>query len=379
MVMKFLLLLLLFHCVDTKTVVYISLEGDELIALYNLQPDGSLDLLESYDTLGGVGPLAVNPSRTHLYASVRSTQELKSYRVNPSTGQLSLVNTIPDVDNSNYISVDSSGQFLFSSYNRAGQVAVWDIRAGAVQAGSAIVTPTTRCAHMFLQDAKTQQYAFVPHTCSNAIYQFAFQNGNLVANTQEPVLDAGEETALFFFSRQPQPRHIVMHASIPYVYSSNEADNSVTRYKLDESTGQLEKMDTVTTLPFTWLLLDRLGKNTASQIHLTPDQRFLYVSNRGHNSIAGFAVNDKDGSLLSIGHFGTEAVPRAFGITPDGQFLLVAGEDSGRAASYRIDGRTGMLTQLSVVPVGQAPKWVEIVHLPGGGDPVMVNLEPSGR
>ena len=87
-------------------------------------------------------------------------------------------------------------------------------------------------------------------------------------------------------------------------------------------------------------------RNTCSQIHLTPSARFLYVGNRGHNSIAGFAVDRATGRLTPAGHAPTEAVPTAFGLDSGGSLLFAAGTASGRLASYRINGETGALTPL---------------------------------
>ncbi len=117
-------------------------------------------------------------------------------------------------------------------------------------------------------------------------------------------------------------------------------------------------MQTITTLPAGFT-----ARNTCSQIHLTSSGRFLYVANRGHNSIAGFAV-DGSGHLTSVGHVSTEAVPSAFGLDPAGHFLFAAGTASGRLASYRINGETGALSPLSTYAVGQRPAAV-LVTRPG--------------
>ena len=117
-------------------------------------------------------------------------------------------------------------------------------------------------------------------------------------------------------------------------------------------------MQTVTTLPDGYT-----ARNTCSQIHLTPSGEFLYVGNRGHNSIAGFAVNQANGRLTAIGHVSTEAVPSAFSLDPTGHFLFAAGTATGRLASYRINNETGALTPLSTYAVGQRPAAVTAVHL----------------
>ena len=100
------------------------------------------------------------------------------------------------------------------------------------------------------------------------------------------------------------------------------------------------------------------GKNSCSQIQITPSGKFLYAPNRGHNSIACFAVDATTGHLTPRGHQPTETIPRAFSLDPTGTFLYAAGLESGRLAGYRIDETTGLLQPLEVYPVGTRPMWV---------------------
>ena len=116
-------------------------------------------------------------------------------------------------------------------------------------------------------------------------------------------------------------------------------------------------MQTFTTLPDGYT-----ARNTCSQIHLAPSGQFLYVANRGHNIIAGFAV-DGTGRLTAIGHASTEPVPSTFCLNPEGHFVFAAGTESGRLASYRINGETGALTPLTTQTVGQRPAAVLITRL----------------
>jgi 6-phosphogluconolactonase len=91
---------------------------------------------------------------------------------------------------------------------------------------------------------------------------------------------------------------------------------------------------------------------------LQPSGRFLYVSKRGHDSIACFAVNAGSGRLTTLGQQPTEQTPRVFGIDPSGSFLYAAGQSSGKLAAYRIDPSRGALHALQVYDVGARPLWV---------------------
>jgi 6-phosphogluconolactonase len=137
------------------------------------------------------------------------------------------------------------------------------------------------------------------------------------------------------------------------VYSSNEQGNSVTVYTYESNKGNLHPIQTVSTLPKGYD-----GQNSCSQIQITPNGKFLYAPNRGHNSIAGFRVNLNNGHLSPIAQTPTEAVPRAFSIDLQGTFLYAAGLETGKLAAYRIDQESGELEPNNVYDVGKGPMWV---------------------
>ena len=134
----------------------------------------------------------------------------------------------------------------------------------------------------------------------------------------------------------------------------------MTVYALDRSTGTLTAGQTVTTLPegFT-------GPSPCSQIQIHPSGRHLYASNRGHNSIASFAVDETTGTLTPTGWAECEPVPRAFSLDPTGHFLFAAGLETGNLVGFSIDQRSGRLTRLETYAVGAVPMWVLITRLAG--------------
>jgi 6-phosphogluconolactonase len=215
-----------------------------------------------------------------------------------------------------------------------------------------------------IQTDPSNRFAFVPHIARlndnvleppkdapgpNVIYQFRFDAhaGSLTPNTPLQLEMEGNLG----------PRHFCFHPSQDVVYFSDEQGCSVTGYRLDTSTGTLSAFQTVSTLPDGYT-----ERNTCSQIQLTPAGNFLYVPNRGHNSIAGFAVA-ADGRLTAVGRVATEAVPSAFSLDPEGKFVYAAGSATGRLASYRINGETGALTPLETYTVGRRPMWVLTTRL----------------
>jgi 6-phosphogluconolactonase len=104
------------------------------------------------------------------------------------------------------------------------------------------------------------------------------------------------------------------------------------------------------------------GVNACAEIKVHPSGRFLYVSNRGHDNIAGFALDDH-GRMTALGQTPTEKTPRSFDIDPSGQFLYAAGESSGKLATYQIDAKTGTLKLVKTMDVGKTPWWVFAVEM----------------
>ena len=120
----------------------------------------------------------------------------------------------------------------------------------------------------------------------------------------------------------------------------------------------MKLLQTVSTLP-----KDFKGTNACAEIKIHPTGRFLYVSNRGHDSIACFKVDAQDGKLTAIGQEPTEKTPRSFDLDPSGKFLLAAGEGSGKLAVYRIDAEAGTLKRVQAYEVGKNPWWAMLVDL----------------
>ena len=199
-----------------------------------------------------------------------------------------------------------------------------------------------------IQTDPSNRFVFVPHIAGrgpNAIFQFRFdeRSGELTPNDPASASPEAEDG----------PRHFRFHPDKDLVYTSNEQGGSVTAWAFDRDSGTLAPVQTVSTLP-----ADYDGRNSCSQIQITASGRFLYAPNRGHNSVASFAVDETTGRLTATGRVATEPVPRAFGLDPSGSFLFVAGLESGRLASYRVDGERGTLTPLETYALGETPMWV---------------------
>jgi 6-phosphogluconolactonase len=151
----------------------------------------------------------------------------------------------------------------------------------------------------------------------------------------------------------------VFHPNGRRVYVIGELDGSIYVFDYDAATGQLKDKQTVSALPS-----DFQGKPSAADLHITPDGRFLYGSERTSSTLAGFKVDPVNGTLSAIGSVPTEKQPRGFNIDPSGRYLLAVGQLSHALSSYRIDAESGKLVKLKAYPMGKNPNWIEIVDLP---------------
>ena len=333
----------------SRLITYVALADDNKIATLALNcRTGVVERVDETELSGGPGPLAISPDGQRLYAAIRSTYEMSSFRVDPANGHIEHLGTIGLSSDPCFISTDRTGRFLLSAYYGAGGVAVHAIdETGAALPDPVMWRQTMHKAHCVQVDM-TNRFTFLPHVGeSNTIFQFLFdpESGRLSDNEPLQV-------------EQPEgfgPRHYCYHPNGRFVYFDNEQGSSVTAYRFDSAAGTLTPFQTVSTLPGGFD-----GNNSCAQIRITPSGRNLYASNRGHDSIAMYAVDDVTGSLAFLGAEPTVPTPRAFGIDPSGSCMLVGGLDSGELASYRIDQTSGRLDHLTTTYVGRQPMWVLI-------------------
>lgn len=138
------------------------------------------------------------------------------------------------------------------------------------------------------------------------------------------------------------PRHVAFHPHHDWLYVINELDSTITKCDYDATSGTIAPGPTVSTLP-----TDFFGENTCADIHIHPSGRYLYGSNRGHDSIAVFVVDPFTGMLTAQGHTSTEGrTPRNFTLSRDGRYLLAANQDTGDVVVFRIDGDTGRIAAI---------------------------------
>jgi 6-phosphogluconolactonase len=342
--------------------VYVAAQDDNKVGIYTMDGDtGALSHQSDAAMPGGPSLLAISPDKRTLYVSHREALSLSSHRIDHATGGLTRTGSVSVEDWPAFLSTDRTGRHLLVAFYGGARAGVYPVGADGELGGQATESLSTADgAHAILTD-RSNRFAYVPHIAyiqdnvleppknilgPNVIYQFRFnaETGRLTPN--DPlVLEMGGFLG---------PRHYTYHPSLDVVYFSDEQGSSVTAYNMD-SEGRLSAFQTISTLPE-----GHTERNTCSQIQVTADGRFLFVPNRGHNSIASFAVDAGSGQLTPADRVATEQVPSAFSIDPQGKFLYAAGSESGRLASYQINGDTGEMNPGEVYDVGKRPMWVLI-------------------
>jgi 6-phosphogluconolactonase len=249
-----------------------------------------------------------------------------------------------------HLAIDPTGRLLVTANYAAGTVAVLPIDAqGALgPVADSVALPGDPGPHRTEQPSShphhvpfdpTGRFVLVPDKGLDQVFVFRLDGalGKLVANDPPGVKTRAGAG----------PRHIAFHPSLPVAYVINELDSTVTTYRYDAARGALMPQQIVPSLPASFT-----GNNTGSEIAVAPSGRFVYGSNRGHDSIVAFAVDPTSGWLSPVGWEPTQGkTPRFFALDPAGNFLYAANEASDTIVTFRVDAATGELA-----PTGQIVK-----------------------
>jgi 6-phosphogluconolactonase len=332
---------------------FVSLQDDDKILVFTIGAGtGKLTQTGEAAVSGGPAALAISPDRNFLYVGRRGALDIASFSIDQATGGITQIGSAPLQGEPVALATDRKGRYVLSAYYYQRTAAVHRIENGAAVTPAVEWLMTASGAHS-IQTDPSNRFAFVPHIANrgpNQIYQFKFDEdtGHLTPNSP-PRVEPTEHLG---------PRHFCFHPSLDILYFTDEQGCSVTAYRLDTGAGTLQAFQTISTLPKGYS-----DSNSCSQIQITPNGKFLYAPNRGHNSIAGFSVDPSTGTLSAAGHAATQAVPRAFNLDPQGKFVYAAGLETGNLTSYVIDQATGELTPSEIYPVGKRPMWVLTTEL----------------
>lgn len=325
--------------------------GGKSEGVYMLSLNTKTGQMENLGLAGAVDNpsfLALHPNKPLMYSVGQGTDAEGNRRgmasalaISPDDGQLTLMNQDVTVgEGPCHVAVDRAGRHILAANYNTGSVAVLPINddgslgatTGFEQHEGSSVNPKRQegpHAHCVKLDA-AGKFAFVMDLGLDKImvYRYDDVTGKLEANDPP------------FASVAPGagPRHFAFHPNGHFAYVVNELDNTVTAFAYDSAAGHLEEIQTIGTLPEAF---DK--ENSTAEICVHPSGRFVYASNRGHDSIACFSVDATTGQLTNLGQVSTGGnVPRNFNLSPDGKFLLAANQQSNNVVAFRINSETGL-------------------------------------
>lgn len=337
------------------TAVYVSNAGSKDIHVLAMDRDsGRLTALETVPVGGSEGPspsslpLAVTPDRRFLIAALRIAPfPAVTFAIDPASGRLARRSSTYLADSMCYLSIDNGGRYLFSASYAGSKLAVNPIAEDGRLGAALQVIGTEPTAHCVLPGPDGQR-----------VYATSLGGDVVTAAAFDPATGRlGEPVAVLRTASGAGPRHLLFHPQGAFAYLVSELDGTVGAYRLDPATGALDALQVLSQLPPGFA-----EKPAAADLHITPDGRFLYASERTTSTLAAFAVDPATGTLTAIGRYSTELEPRGFTIDPRGRFLLAAGLRSNRLTVYAI-GADGRLDAVGHHPMGDAPNWIEVVDL----------------
>jgi len=328
-------------------------EGTRSKGIYLVRMDrssGKLRRVGSVDAGANPSFLAVHPKGRVLYAvnevekhDGRGTGAVSAFAIAKDTGALTRRNDQPSEGGAPcYVSVDRSGRVVFVANYVGGSVALLPIQTdGALAAATKVMQHTgsgpnaerqsSPHAHCIVSD-HSNRFVLAADLGADRVFVYRLDlEGKSLRHVEggDAVMRSGAG-----------PRHIAFHPTLPLVFIANELDSTVATLRFDAERGTLSPLDTHSTLPAGWT-----GTNYPADIHVAPSGRTLYVSNRGHNSIAVFSVAESTGALALHQVVSTDGDwPRNFSLHPTGRWLLVANQRSDSIVVFRRDQKSGRLT-----------------------------------
>jgi len=298
--------------------------------------------------------LALHPNHRYLYAvneidkyEGKKSGSVSAFSIDRKTGKLTLLNIVPSGDPGPcHLVVDHTGKYLLVANYGVGSVAAFQILAdGSLGKATAFLPHTGHSIDPKRQEAPHAHSIYVSAdnrfvvsadlgTDQVYVYRFDATKGTLAPN-QPPSAAVPAGTG---------PRHFAFHPSAKFAYVIEEMGSSLTAFSYDAAPGVLHPLETISTVP-----KDYKGYNDCAELYIHPTGKFLYGSNRGHDSITVFAIDSVKGTPTPIQYVPSGGkTPRSFGIDPTGSYLIAANQDTNSLVVFRIDTKTGHLT-----PTGQ--------------------------
>jgi 6-phosphogluconolactonase len=339
------------------------------IYLYKMNTEsGEVDLVSVTENIDNPSYLAIDKQNKYLYAvnEVSNFGETKNgsvsaFKIRSGTNKLKLINKVSSGGaHPCYVSVSDDGNFILAANYTGGSVSILPVKnEGGLQKASDVAQHTGSSINEKRQSAPhahsayfgpQQKFVYAVDLGIDKvnIYKFDPENGKLLQNDPP------------FFEAEPGsgPRHMAFHPNAKFAYLISELNNKIIALSIDGVSGGLTKLEEYSALP-----KDYEGTSYCADIHVHPNGKFLYGSNRGDNSIVIFKIDEVSGKLNLVGHEQTQGDwPRNFVIDPSGKFLLVANQKSNDVMVFKINLSTGELIFINQIITVPSPACVKFLN-----------------
>jgi 6-phosphogluconolactonase len=312
------------------------------------EESGTLTLTDEVAEFRNPTFLNVDADRKLLYAisetinkSGQKVGEAAAFAIDSKEGSLRLINRKETVASTTcHIQRDENSRFLTVTSYHGGMIGLFDItEEGAIGQQLDVKQHVGSSQHPERQDrphphssfySPDGRYLLVSDLGLDRIVTYRLDEAaNKLIHQSEVSLHPGAG-----------PRHLSFHPNGKFVYVINEVDSTITSFTYDKENGQLTTKETVSTLP-----ADFKDENSCAEITVSTDGKFVYGSNRGHDSIVVFAIDEQTGSLSLVQHISVEGGhPRHFALTPNGRYLLAANRDTNNIVTFKVNKASGELT-----------------------------------
>lgn len=355
-----------------KLMVYVGTyadEGSESIFLYRLNAEtGELHLIKGFKAGKKPSYMAFDKQRRNLYV-VNEREEYEgqdsglvcALSVDAQSGYLTVLNRVPSLGGMPvHIALSENGKVVLVTNYKTGNVAVFPVLEDGKLGnaldlrqhhGSGPNKERQESAHAhYIAFSPEQRFVFVVDLGIDKVIGYRLDEG-------KGALAESEQSVAFTTEAGNGPRHMCFHPNRRFAYLIHELRPLVTALSYDSDKGTFSEIQVATTIPAHFK-----GENKCGGIKVTSDGRYLYGSNRGHDSIVVYAIDENSGELTLLQHAASGGKsPREFAISPAGNILLVANRGSNNIVSFKIDAATGLLTPTGHQAALEAPVFVQVL------------------
>jgi 6-phosphogluconolactonase len=357
-----------FACTAQKELIYMgsyTQRESKGISLYEFNRSAlSFSLMQTVSDFTNPNFLAFHPQGGFLYAVYTAKKEtgenvdaVAAFSLNKKDGTITAINQVKGAGKGAcHISLDKTGKWLFVSYYTSGSLEVFSVgKDGSLGAAIQFIQHEGKGATPRQRGPNVHSSLVSPDNKFLYVADLGTDKVNIYAIDHKTGMLSPASQAFGVSNPGSGPRHFTFHPKNSMFYVADEISSTLTVFDRNPSTGALTLVQSVSTLPEGFS-----GRNSVADIHTTPDGRFVYVTNRGHNSIAIFAIKE-DGKVEFLAHEPVQGDhPRNFLVDPKGEILMVANQMTDNVVVFKIDSTTGLLKYSGItltVPAAVCLKW----------------------